>query len=122
MPIYEYRCQSCDKVLEVLVRTGKEPETCGERCLSKEHPEAGLGELNRKISRAGIIFKGSGFYVTDSRGGGGGTSNGSSGKSESGGGEGGATKTESSSQSSSSTTSSPSSGDGGSSSSSASDS
>ncbi len=67
MPIYEYRCQSCDKVLEVLVRSGKEPEQCAERCLSKEHPEAGRGELTRKISRAGIIFKGSGFYVTDSR-------------------------------------------------------
>ncbi len=67
MPIYEYRCQTCDKVLEVLIRTGKEPEICGERCLSTELPDAGEGELVRKISQAGVIFKGSGFYVTDSK-------------------------------------------------------
>lgn len=58
MPIYEYRCQSCAKELEVLVRNGKEPEEC---------PEC-QGKLARKMSRAGVIFKGSGFYVTDSRG------------------------------------------------------
>lgn len=67
MPIYEYRCQTCDKVLEVLIRSGKEPEVCGERCLSTELPDAGEGELVRKISQAGVIFKGSGFYVTDSK-------------------------------------------------------
>ena len=58
MPIYEYRCQSCANELEVLVRNGKEPESC----------PACEGKLARKISRAGVIFKGSGFYVTDSRG------------------------------------------------------
>jgi putative FmdB family regulatory protein len=58
MPIYEYRCQSCDNEIEVLVRSGKEPESC----------PACEGKLARKISRAGVIFKGSGFYVTDSRG------------------------------------------------------
>ena len=58
MPIYEYRCQSCNHEMEALVRSGKEPETC---------PEC-QGSLTRKISRAGVIFKGSGFYVNDSRG------------------------------------------------------
>lgn len=58
MPIYEYRCQSCGHEMEALVRSGKEPEAC---------PEC-QGALARKISRAGIIFKGSGFYVNDSRG------------------------------------------------------
>lgn len=70
MPIYEYRCQSCNHEMEALVRGGKEPETC---------PQC-EGQLARKISRAGVIFKGSGFYVNDSRGstsGGGKTSNGS---------------------------------------------
>lgn len=57
MPIYEYRCQSCDHELEALVRNGKEPSAC---------PSC-EGQLARKISRAGIIFKGSGFYVNDSR-------------------------------------------------------
>ncbi|MGE0493937.1 MAG: FmdB family zinc ribbon protein [Vulcanimicrobiota bacterium] len=71
MPIYEYRCQACGKDLEVLVRSGKEPTTCEGRCLSLEHEEANQGELKRKISRAGIIFKGTGFHVNDYSGNGG---------------------------------------------------
>ncbi len=59
MPIYEYRCQSCGHELEALVRGGKEPTNC---------PSCETGDLTRKISRAGVIFKGSGFYVNDSRG------------------------------------------------------
>lgn len=58
MPIYEYRCQSCNAVSEKLVRNGKEPTEC---------PECGAEALTRLISRAGIIFKGSGFYVTDTK-------------------------------------------------------
>lgn len=58
MPIYEYRCQACNEVSEVFVRGGKEPSTC-EKC--------GEGKLSRLISRAGVIFKGSGFYVNDSK-------------------------------------------------------
>ena len=58
MPIYEYRCESCDVVSEKLVRNGKEPTAC---------PECGAESLKRLISRAGIIFKGSGFYVTYSK-------------------------------------------------------
>lgn len=61
MPIYEYKCQSCDAELEVFVRSKTEPDSC---------PECD-GQLSRKISRAGVIFKGSGFYVNDSRGSGG---------------------------------------------------
>lgn len=60
MPIYEYRCESCDSVSEKLVRNGQEPTAC---------PECGEEALKRLISRAGIIFKGSGFYVTDSKAG-----------------------------------------------------
>ncbi len=61
MPIYEYRCEACGKETEVLVRGGKEPTTCEgvvEACQSK-------GKLRRLISRAGIIFKGTGFHVND---------------------------------------------------------
>jgi putative FmdB family regulatory protein len=58
MPIYEYRCGSCDAVTEAFVRGGKEPEKCS---------ECGAEALTRLISRAGVIFKGSGFYVTDSK-------------------------------------------------------
>ena len=58
MPIYEYNCEACGKKLEVLVRSGKAPEVCGDYCESEEHPQAGKGKLKKLISKAGIIFKG----------------------------------------------------------------
>jgi putative FmdB family regulatory protein len=58
LPIYEYQCRACGEVADV--RHGfdeKNSEVC---------PKCG-GELARRFSPAGIVFKGSGFYVTDSR-------------------------------------------------------
>ncbi len=57
MPTYEYRCTSCNDTFEVFQSIKDEPvKTC---------PKCG-GEVKRLIgSGAGIIFKGSGFYVTD---------------------------------------------------------
>lgn len=86
MPIYEYRCNSCQSVSEVFVRSGKEPTACS---------DCGEEALQRLISRPAIIFKGPGFYVTDSR---------SSTDSASGG---GASKETKSSESSSTTESKP---------------
>jgi putative FmdB family regulatory protein len=61
VPLYDYQCRSCNKVTEV--RHGfKEEHT--DAC-----PACG-GELARVFNPAGIVFKGSGFYVTDSRKGG----------------------------------------------------
>ena len=58
LPLYDYRCRTCSKVTEV--RHGfREPHQAG--C-----PECG-GELARVFHPAGIVFKGSGFYLTDSR-------------------------------------------------------
>jgi len=58
MPLYEYRCRACGKTAEV--RHGFK-ETFEEPCA-----ECG-GEMARVFSPAGIVFKGSGFYLTDSR-------------------------------------------------------
>lgn len=58
MPLYDYRCRACSKVTEV--RHGFR-EAHQEAC-----PACG-GELARVFSPAGIVFKGSGFYLTDSR-------------------------------------------------------
>jgi putative FmdB family regulatory protein len=58
MPLYDYQCSKCQHVVEV--RHGfNDPYT--EAC-----PACG-GEMKRLINPAPIIFKGSGFYVTDSR-------------------------------------------------------
>ena len=58
MPTYDYQCRSCASVTEVIhAMTADGPTVC-ERC---------GGELRRVLYPAGIIFKGSGFYRTDSR-------------------------------------------------------
>lgn len=58
MPLYDYRCRACSKVTEVRHGFG---EVHQDAC-----PDCG-GELARVFSPAGIVFKGSGFYLTDSR-------------------------------------------------------
>ena len=58
MPTYEYACKDCGEHLEV-VQSFKDAALteCG-RC---------GGSLRKVFSAAGIIFKGSGYYVNDSR-------------------------------------------------------
>jgi putative FmdB family regulatory protein len=59
VPTYDYQCRSCGHTIEVIHSMLEEgPSTC-ERCGA---------ELRRVIHPTGIIFKGSGFYKTDSRG------------------------------------------------------
>lgn len=62
MPTYEYRCTACDEHLEVVQSFKDEPLT---KC-----PNCGKKALRKVFSPVGIVFKGSGFYKTDSRGGG----------------------------------------------------
>jgi putative FmdB family regulatory protein len=58
MPTYEYVCRDCGHHLEVVQSFTDDPlQTC-ERC---------GGQLRKVFSAAGIIFKGSGYYVTDTR-------------------------------------------------------
>lgn len=59
MPLYDYKCSNCQKVTEVRHGFG---ENFAQAC-----PECG-GTLGRVFNPAPIVFKGSGFYVTDSRG------------------------------------------------------
>ena len=59
MPTYEYACTSCGQHVEVVQSMSDAPlrecATCG-------------GPLRKVFSPIGIVFKGSGFYKTDSRG------------------------------------------------------
>jgi putative FmdB family regulatory protein len=58
VPTYDYQCRQCGHTIEVIHSMQESgPERC-ERC---------GGELRRVFFPAGIIFKGSGFYKTDSR-------------------------------------------------------
>jgi putative FmdB family regulatory protein len=58
MPLYDYQCSKCQNVVEV--RHGFN-DSYAEPCA------ACGGELKRVFNPAPIVFKGSGFYVTDSR-------------------------------------------------------
>jgi putative FmdB family regulatory protein len=58
MPTYEYACQTCGNLLEVYQRFNDEPLTVCPVC---------GGPLRKVFHPAGILFKGSGFYATDSR-------------------------------------------------------
>jgi putative FmdB family regulatory protein len=58
MPLYEYQCQTCGVRFERLQRKS---DPILEQC-----PECD-GAVRRLIQPPGIIFKGSGFYVTDNR-------------------------------------------------------
>ena len=55
MPLYEYRCTSCQTKFEVSHHVGGTAGPC---------PVCG-GEAKRVFSSVGLIFKGSGFHTTD---------------------------------------------------------
>ena len=60
MPTYDYECKACGHRFE---HFGKLHETAPRKC-----PNCGKKKAKRMIGAgAGFIFKGSGFYVTDSR-------------------------------------------------------
>ena len=60
MPTYQYACTACDEELEVVQKFTDDPLTVCDAC---------GGRLRKVYSPVGIVFKGSGFYRTDSRNG-----------------------------------------------------
>ena len=62
LPIYEYQCKKCAGVFETLQRFGDAAPAVCELCSAK-----GKSILKRIISAPQVVFKGSGFYVTDTR-------------------------------------------------------
>jgi putative FmdB family regulatory protein len=58
MPIYTYQCEECGVRFDARQRFSDDPiSVC---------PECG-GATHKVIGPVGVVFKGSGFYVTDSR-------------------------------------------------------
>lgn len=56
MPIYEYRCNDCGHTFDVIQKVSDPPITACTKC---------SGPTNKVISPAGLMFKGSGWYITD---------------------------------------------------------
>ncbi len=60
MPTYDYKCDACEHAWELFQSIKAEPE--------KKCPACGKKKARRLIGAgAGLIFKGSGFYLTDYR-------------------------------------------------------
>jgi putative FmdB family regulatory protein len=58
VPTYQYACTACAQRLEVVQRFSDDPLTDCPAC---------AGRLRKVFSAVGVVFKGSGFYRTDSR-------------------------------------------------------
>ena len=56
MPMYEYKCQKCGHVFELIQRFSDAPLTVHEGC---------GGELEKLLSAPAFHLKGSGWYATD---------------------------------------------------------
>lgn len=58
MPTYQYTCTACEQQLEAVQKFTDDPLTECPQC---------SGRLRKVFSAVGVVFKGSGFYRTDSR-------------------------------------------------------
>ena len=58
MPTYQYACMECSEQLEMVQKFSDDPLTVCPAC---------SGRVRKVFSPVGIVFKGSGFYRTDSR-------------------------------------------------------
>lgn len=56
MPIYEYRCTACQHTFEVMQKFSDPPVKKCPAC---------KGKVEKLLSAPGLLFKGSGWYVTD---------------------------------------------------------
>jgi len=56
MPIYEYKCDVCDRHFELFQKFSDEP--------LKACPECG-GSVSKLISNSSFVLKGTGWYLTD---------------------------------------------------------
>jgi putative FmdB family regulatory protein len=59
MPIYQYKCTNCGANIEKMQSFSADPLV--------DCPECHQPTLKRVLQAAGIIFKGSGWYITDSK-------------------------------------------------------
>lgn len=67
MPTYEYSCQKCNHQFEIFQSITENALTTCPKELCTQKPW-GKGRVKRLIGAgAGLIFKGSGFYITDYR-------------------------------------------------------
>jgi putative FmdB family regulatory protein len=73
MPTYDYECEKCGAVFEYMQSMNDEPlKVCPKDLCPQTGTDKGTGAVHRRIGSSGLMFKGSGFYITDYKKGGGG--------------------------------------------------
>ena len=63
MPIYEYACSNCGVTFEKRQSFSDAPVSTYENCPNNQEG----CQIQRLISNPAVVFKGSGFYINDSR-------------------------------------------------------
>src|SRR4029079_458777 len=58
MPTYQYQCRNCEHAFEQFQKFSDDPLTVCPEC---------EGSVQRVIQNVGVVFKGSGWYINDSR-------------------------------------------------------
>lgn len=58
MPTYQYACSNCGHKFDVVQSFSDDALTTCDKC---------QGQLRKVYGQVGVVFKGSGFYATDSR-------------------------------------------------------
>jgi putative FmdB family regulatory protein len=61
MPTYQYACPDCSHEFEKVQKFTDNPV--------KKCPKCGKGKVHRLVGRISVSFKGTGFYINDSKGG-----------------------------------------------------
>ncbi len=56
MPLYEYKCEDCGESIEIIQKFSDPPLSTCTQC---------GGNMKKVIFPSGLIFKGSGWYITD---------------------------------------------------------
>ena len=59
MPLYTYRCKECEHQFDIRQSFSEDPLV--------DCPKCGRPALRKVINQVGVVFKGSGFYVNDSK-------------------------------------------------------
>ncbi|HDP79149.1 MAG TPA: zinc ribbon domain-containing protein [Mesotoga infera] len=58
MPFYRYKCEDCEEETEAFQKMSDEPLTVCPAC---------GGHLKKLLNSVGVVFKGGGYYSTDSK-------------------------------------------------------
>lgn len=67
MPLFEFQCPKCRRIVERLFVNAQQADERGLRCVSRICPGMTRARMERIPSIAGFVLKGPGFHANDYR-------------------------------------------------------